>query len=367
MGCATYPQDDDFARQLTDEVLSVVKKYRQHPSLMLWSGDNEIDVFHKGHRDPNKNRLTREVIPHALEREDPLRIYLPSSPFISQKAYDNKMTHRLPEEHLWGPRKYYKQDYYKNAIAKFASEMGYHGCTSPRSIVKFIAPDNLWPALGNDAWILHATSPEADEKAPFAYRIKLMHEQIENAFGNSVPDGLYDFALASQISQAEAFKYFIERFRVAKGEKHGIIWWNLLDGWPQFSDAVIDYYGVKKLAFPFIKRSQLPVCLFCDEPKNNEIDLYIGNELRRDVAVSFTVSDVATDKTLFVGSGVSPANSTAFAKTIPLPSDKGMLLFQFECDGESFKNHYLYGEAPFDYHEVISLYEKAGILELERF
>ncbi len=367
MACASYPQDHGFEWQISEEVKSVVKKYRRHTSLMLWSGDNEIDAMQMSHRDPNKNRITREVIPRALECEDPLRIYLPSSPYVSQKAYDDKMTHRLPEDHLWGPRKYYKQDFYKNAVAKFASEMGYHGCVSPESASRFLAPENLWPALGNDAWVLHATSPETDESAPFAYRIRLMREQLDILFGDSVPDGLYDFALASQLSQAEAVKYFIENFRIDKGEKHGIIWWNLLDGWPQFSDAVIDYYGVKKLAFPVIKRAQQPVCLFCDELQNGVTDLYIGNELRREVHVSFTVSDVATGKTLFVGSGISPANATAFVKNIPLPSDKGMLLIEFEYDGESHKNHYLYGEPQFDYHEVVALYEKAGILELEGF
>lgn len=367
MACATYPQDTRFCNMITDEVRSVVKKFRSHASLMLWSGDNEVDTMHMSHRDPNKNAITREVIPAVLEMEDPLRIYLPSSPYVSQRTYDDKMTHRLPEDHLWGPRKYYKQDFYKNSVAKFASETGYHGCVSPESIERFIAPENQWPALGNDAWILHATSPETDENSQFAYRIKIMHEQLDILFGGTVPDELYDFCLASQISQAEAVKYFIERFRVNKGEKHGIIWWNLLDGWPQFSDAVIDYYGKKKLAFPVIKRSQLPVCLFCDEPQNGEVDLCVGNERRREVSVHFTVSDVATGKTLFIGNGVSPANSTAFIKSIPLPSDRGMLLLEFECDGESFKNHYLYGEAPFDYHEVVELYKKAGILELEGF
>ena len=367
MACATYPQDERFAGLLTNEVISVAKKYRQHPSLMLWSGDNEIDVFHKGHRDPNKNRLTREVIPRALEREDPLRIYLPSSPYISQKAYDNKMTHRLPEEHLWGPRKYYKQDYYKNSISKFASEMGYHGCASPESIKRFIAPENLWPATPNDAWVLHATSPETDEGAPFAYRIKLMREQLDILFGGTVPDDLYDFALASQISQAEALKYFIERFRADKGDKHGIIWWNLLDGWPQFSDAVVDYYGVKKLAFPTIQRVQNPISIFCGEPEDGAVMLYAGNETQDRKFVSFKVYDVSSDTVLFEGEVGVEANCTAEIRRLRLPRAKGMLLFEYTADGKSFKNHYLYGEAPFDYHDVVELYEKAGILEIEGF
>ena len=44
----------------------------------------------------------------------------------------------------------------------------------------------------------------------------------------------------SQISQAEADKFFIEKFRMGKGHTSGIIWWNIMDNWPQFSDAVVD-------------------------------------------------------------------------------------------------------------------------------
>ena len=43
---------------------------------------------------------------------------------------------------------------------------------------------------------------------------------------------LDDFIFASQVSQAEAKKFFIERLRIGKGRRTGILWWNLRDGWP---------------------------------------------------------------------------------------------------------------------------------------
>ena len=39
-----------------------------------------------------------------------------------------------------------------------------------------------------------------------------------------------------------------------------------MDGWPQFSDAVVDYYFARKLAYYFIQRSQEPLCLVLQEP-----------------------------------------------------------------------------------------------------
>ena len=63
---------------------------------------------------------------------------------------------------------------------------------------------------------------------------------MSKLFG-AVPDDLETFALASQITQAEAKKFFIESTRLRKWRTSGILWWNVIDGWPQFSDAIVDY------------------------------------------------------------------------------------------------------------------------------
>jgi len=98
-------------------------------------------------------------------------------------------------------------------------------------------------------------------------RIRLMANQISELFGE-IPADLPTFSLASQMAQAEAKKYFVESARLRKWQTSGILWWNLLDGWPQFSDAVVDYYFGKKLAYHYIRRAQQPVCVFIGEAGN---------------------------------------------------------------------------------------------------
>ena len=66
--------------------------------------------------------------------------------------------------------------------------------------------------------------------------------------------------------QAEALKFFVEWFRAGMWRRTGILWWNLPDRWPQFSDAVVDYYGAKKLAFECLRRCQQPLHLILREP-----------------------------------------------------------------------------------------------------
>lgn len=67
--------------------------------------------------------------------------------------------------------------------------------------------------------------------------------------------GIY---MASQIAQAEALKFLIERVRIMKWYTGGIIWWNVIDGWPQFSDAIVYGGWLKKIAM-------LQDCFITDE------------------------------------------------------------------------------------------------------
>jgi beta-mannosidase len=302
MGCAVYLQDDFFCEKIQEEAAFIIKKLRQHPSLTLWAGDNEVDSFYGAlgiRRDPNRNRLTREVLLRAVEDHDPARPYLPSSPFVDEKAFATGAP--TSEEHLWGPRDYFKGDYYKNAKCHFASETGYHGCPAPTSLKKFITPEH-YDNIGDSKechdveWLLHGAAYEPVFGAKDTYRNPLMVSQVERLFG-SKPENMSTFALMSQISQAEAMKYFVERFRIKKWYTTGIIWWNIIDGWPQVSDAVVDWYGAKKLAYHYIKTSQTPFCIMCDEPDDNgDITVVAANDTRTDLRVTYTVTDLSTSK-----------------------------------------------------------------------
>ena len=226
MACHAYPQDERYERLIKNEASAVVRKLRNHPSIILWSGDNENDAMYASNGiDPAINVITREWLPEVINRNDSDRPYLPSSPYVSPAVYENYSTEKLPEEHRWGPRDYYKSDFYRNCRAHFISESGYHGCPSVESIKKFITPERVWPYQNNPEWILHSSDQNGNDS-----RVMLMDKQVRQLFGE-VPTDMEDYVLASQISQAEAKKYFIERMRIGRPQKSGIIWWNALDGW----------------------------------------------------------------------------------------------------------------------------------------
>lgn len=348
MACGTYPIDAEFCEVMRQEAEFVVRRLRQHPSLMLWSGDNECDMSaFKQH--PSSNRITREVLPAVVEYEDPTRPFLPSSPFVDKEA-EGLSEDYLTENHLWGPRDYYKSNYYRNSLCNFASEIGYHGCPSRKSIEQFIPADKLWPWQDNDDWMAHAASMELGSEGNFNYRIKLMADQVREMFG-SVPDNLDDFALASQISQAEAKKFFIEMFRTGQPNRTGIIWWNLIDGWPQFSDAVVDYYFRKKLAFYYIKRVQQPVILSMKEPANWNLELVSVNDTAEPVEIRFSVKDALAGTTVCQGGATVPQGVKRLAQIPYSQGEKRFYLIEWEQNGHRGRNHYLAGNPPFSLEE----------------
>lgn len=366
MGCAVYPQDDDFANRLSIEVEHIVKKLRQHPSLAIWAGDNECDLASaywsiKPHRAPGLNRLTREVIPRIIQKDDPWRVYLPSSPYIGQECFENGSEHFAPENHLWGPRDYYKGEFYTKSPAHFASETGYHGCPAVNSLKKFISPDKLWP-WDNNEWQVHSTCMETGNNVPYAFRNPLMASQVKVLFGIE-PDNIEDFVMASQFSQGEALKFFIERFRMGKWNRTGIIWWNLIDCWPQISDSVVDYYYEKKLSYYYIKRSQEPVALMMSEPNYNYLTLIGANEFLIDKEVNYCVKEITNNEEVFSGKAVIPANGICEIERIQYDENAvKFYLIEWQCDGNSYKNHYISGKPPFSLKEYCEYMKTSGLI-----
>lgn len=344
MACFPYPQDKEMCEALEPEITAVVRRLRNHPSIVLWAGDNECDESIVEF-DPNTNILTRQIIPNVIKMNDLQRPYLPSSPYISPSAFRKNRYKILPENHIWGPRDYFKSRFYTEFNAHFVSEAGYHGCPSLSSIKKFITPGKIWPYTDNNEWLVHATHSRGGY---CEYRIPLMEKQIKQLFG-AVPDNIDDFIFASQASQAEAKKFFIENIRGGKPVKSGILWWNLLDGWPQFSDAVVDYFYDKKMAYDYIKRSQQPFCIIVSEIENWNVNVIASNDTLSCIKGSYTVNDGETGEILLEGSLGLKENENEILGQIPVMySDKRLLTIFWEANGKRGFNHYVCGMPAFD-------------------
>ena len=136
LSCEFPRQDEEFKNLITIEATAIIKQLRNHPSLAIWAGDNEIDYFSAvNNMAPSSNKISRETLASAVCLHDPSRNYLPSSPYFTDVvAKEGPDFKRAPEQHLWGPRDNFKGSFYKNNTAIFASEIGYHGAPNVDSI-----------------------------------------------------------------------------------------------------------------------------------------------------------------------------------------------------------------------------------------
>jgi len=186
------------------------------------------------------------------------------------------------------------------------------------------------------------------------HRVKLMEDQILFLFGE-IPDGFDGFSRASQLSQAEAYKFFIENAR-HREDKTGVLWWNLLDGWPQFSDAVVDYYGKEKLAYKNICRSQAPVLCMIAPDMDGNFTLFGINDSPRDVRIDLRVEDGDTKETFFNGQVCIPKDGKMRIATLQFFSKKRLIMLHWTGDATG-KNHFISGYPEYDFETFSHWYD----------
>jgi beta-mannosidase len=100
----------------------------------------------------------------------------------------------------------------------------------------------------------------------------------------------------------------------------------------------VDWYGQKKLAYSYIKRSQSPFCLMMDEPQDGKLTLVAANDSRKTLRVSYTVRELYTGREVLRGElEVAPDRADRVAQ-IP---DVGGAFYLIEWSGDvSGKNHF---------------------------
>ena len=381
--CTQYAQNNTAFHELVRrETIEVVKRLRNHASLALYCGNNENDsVFSAGmwKGDPNRDVISRRLLPEVVREFDPTHPYLPSSPFVNADVIARRA--RSVEGHYY--RRWWKGEIITASHEKFYSEIGLHGCPAVETIREMFSPDchepftsprernRMWdvryvpydlnalfgpgnelvpgePPVGtcdfNDQWVKRGVcvfEERAKERSKYTgCRNHRMVLQMHMLFGD-IPSDLETFALESQCAQAEGMKFIVEHCRSRKfAGKTGMTWWNMRDGWPIISDAVVDYWGRRKLAYDYIRRAQRDVLAMVDENG----DVLVVNDLLRDVKGRVELTDAETGKSLFVGDYVCAANAVRKVGAVRFDG-QGVAKIRYTVagDAQAYDSHYLYG------------------------
>lgn len=344
LSCAAYPQDERFLGALDAEAKVTIKRLRNHASLVVWAGNNENDqlILSVG-GDPELDRPSREVLRRATARLDPARSYLASAPYIPASIGDRLLG---PDQHLWAFPPHFKDSEYSDATARFIGEIGFFGSPGIETLALINRGNAEIPSSDSEMWRLHETTdlrqPDVTPRLP----IDVMIGQAEYMFGQTF-DSVADFVFASQVTQAEAFKYVIELTR-SDPTHSGLIWWSLFDTWPSISASVADYSFAEKIALSFIRQSQQAVCVLVGERAGWSHPVMVANDSLQAVDLTYSIADLTTRERIESGSVRLAALETSVVGSVPVYlHGPRMLGIEWQTAHTRGANHYLQGQPPF--------------------
>jgi beta-mannosidase len=321
--CAIYPYHRKFIENVKLEAIHNIKRLRNHPSLALWCGNNEIEylwrilLINSDIKDSEKKyqkgyvKLFENILPRLVEKYDPKRPYWPSSPsngFCNENLGKiNSNSPKKGDSHYWGVWHGGKSfSSYRRFNSRFMSEFGFESFPSIRTIRSFCPSEDF--EVNSEIMENHQKNPDGNDKI-----LKYMKKRF------NIPESFRKKIILSQITQAEAIEYGVKHWRSKRKDFHcmGSFYWQLNDCWPVVSWSSIDYFGRWK-ALHYIAKRFYKNIIGCVFEKRGTIKLYIINDTLDSAELLFKYDIVNTkgepiiQKTL--DTKVSPTSSKLVEK-----------------------------------------------------
>jgi beta-mannosidase len=294
--CSMYPGDDAFVDNVRREAVENVRRLRNHASLALWAGNNEIEAawqqwgwqwkFHLNKAaqatiERDYKRVFHEVLPRVVADEDPGRFYTRSSPSADEDGVPpNKLG--WGDNHYWGVW-HAEAPYtdYATHTSRFMSEYGFQSFPTLDTVVRY-APEADW-RIDSPIMLSHQRHPRGNQ---------LVKTYMERDF--RVPKDFPSFLYMSQVLQATVIQYGAEAHRRKWPYNAGSLYWQLDDCWPVASWSGIDYFGRWKALHYAARRFFAPV-LVSPVEESGTVRVFVVNDRLSDVRARLTVRLVDFD------------------------------------------------------------------------
>ncbi|MBA2528818.1 MAG: hypothetical protein H0V19_02455, partial [Euzebyales bacterium] len=252
-GISSQPsRDPAYVARMAADAERIVPRRRNHPSLVLWCGGNELhDAEHLplGDGEPVIAAL-RDIV----GRLDPDRAWLPTSPAgPHQTGSPPAATDRDPDDQhdVHGPWEHQglsgQRTVFNRATSLLHSEFGVEGLTNLATLEAFVSPEHRWPAdRSNPHWV---------HRGDWWINTPM----VGRAFGGGIDD-LETLVRASQLLQAEGLRYAVEANRRRQWRNSGSIPWQFNEPFPNgFCTSAVDYRGRPKAAYHGVAAAYRPV------------------------------------------------------------------------------------------------------------
>lgn len=274
--CSAYLLTDEFRTAVSKEIEDNVIRLRNHASLGLWCGNNEVESAWEYWGLPEDREAKRDyiilfedIIPNILKKLDPAgnTFYWPSSPSSGGGFMDASSNH-AGDMHYWDvwhnfkPIEAFREFYYR-----FCSEYGFESLPDIKTIRSFADESKGDFDLCSNVMEAHQKCTQGNEKIMY-YLAQMVNYP-------------YDFKrliYCSQIVQADCIRSNVEHMRRARGRCMGSAYWQINDSNPVISWAGIDYFGRWKGLHYYARKFYAPVLLSVDDTDPLRPVLNISNE-----------------------------------------------------------------------------------------
>jgi len=270
------PGTYDFKLNVEAEAEDQVRRLRNHPSIVLWSGNNETESAFSWAPRPTlppdvrlliwQDYLTvfSGILPRVVARLNPETPYWPSSPSADYEPLSEH--YQSGDAHIWDVwHGRVPFTTYETHHARFVTEYGFQSFPEMRTIEAFTQPEDRTGIL-TPVMLAHQKNNEGNS---------IIHDYLLKDYPE--PKDFASFLYVSQVLQAEGIKIGAEHFRRSRPETMGSIFWQLNDCWPVASWSSIDYYGRWKALQYYARRFYAPI-LVSPHVEDGSLKVYIVSD-----------------------------------------------------------------------------------------
>ncbi len=353
-GSSQIPDNEEYKTLFLAEAEHVIRRLKQHPSIIVWCGGNE-NIYMTEYSEET-GRIGHEILTHDFRalclRLDPYRYYHDTCPYggdyTNDPLFGDTHGNRAYLAYMPGEE---NAVMFTEDIRTFPPQM--------KSLQRFIKGEDLWPEGYADITSFGVVKPMPPA---WARRIQNFAEQkfgpIEQYYDATDAESLvYKFAAAAgssyyqTIANCRQGKPFYE----SANERgcNGYLLWKLNNTWPSFYCGIIDYYGETYIPYFSVKRAFRPMLLHFDV--KDHIYLWGVNDTAGDVAGLLTIRQFRMMKNGVVKERACP---------VAIPSGESRILVNLDSFGFIRKDSVLH--ASLRREDGTEIASAVGFVDIER-
>lgn len=261
---ASYPvKDQEWMDNLREEIEQQTRRCRNHPSIVIWSGNNEIEYF-QGY-----DQLFHDFIGSIVNRLVPGAFYEVGSG-----------AHGSGDIHSWGVWHGNEAAESYLGVEGFVTEFGMQSTPVPMTVRAFTDPV--------DRQAVDSPVMQYHELDGSGHGIAIIMHYTEANFGPA-PKGFDDTLWLTDINQAWMMRYAVEHWRRDMPRSMAAAIWQYNDCWPGSTWSMVDWYRRRKAVLYQSRHFFAPVLVSgVPDSQSGRSGIYVTSDAPGDMAGDLT-------------------------------------------------------------------------------